>query len=100
MDIHNVDYVVIPSFTARVVPFLYKLKEISSYQRNNTKTFIYCNLAEYGGSDVICFNNRHKYEPSENIEYYKRFEGCSVFKSQKDDKNEITFNFDFIQEVN
>ncbi|MBD3353591.1 MAG: AAA family ATPase, partial [Candidatus Lokiarchaeota archaeon] len=93
MDIHKVNFVVIPSFTATVAPFLYKLKEISSYDRNKSKLFIYCNLAEYGGSDVVCFSNRHQYEPSDKIKYYERFEGCSIFKI-KEENNTVDYEFE------
>ncbi len=78
MDIHDIKLLLIPSFTSRVVPFLNRLKQITTYKSNSEKIFVYTNLAEYAGSDVINFANRMTYEPTQDS-YYQREEGIFIF---------------------
>lgn len=97
MDIHDVKILLIPSFTSRVIPFLNRLKHITTYKSQSDKIFIYANLAEYAGSDVLNFSNRMIYEPTQQS-YYKREEGYFLFdliKMKQKNDEKLTYKPEF-----
>ena len=83
MEINDVDIIAIPSFTPLVGPFLSKLREISYSESNKGKIFLYTNLAEYGGSDILNYEWRHSNEPNSVNNYHKRNEMIIDFDLSK-----------------
>jgi predicted amidohydrolase len=96
MNFHNVEYLIIPSFSELVFPFLVNLQKFSYQNENEDHKYIYCNLAEYGGSKVFSSSQIGSYEPDyQNPDYHKNKtnEGVLIFKRVKDKKNRDKFNF-------
>lgn len=83
MEINDVDIIAIPSFTPLVGPFLSKLREISYCESNKGKMFLYTNLAEYGGSDILNYEWRHSNEPNNLNNYNLREEMIVDFDLSK-----------------
>lgn len=75
MDIHDVQYVVIPSNSMLVNPFIRKFGEIINYKKNKDKHFFFVNIAEFGGSGMFSYKNREDYEPGGRKLFSKKREG-------------------------
>ncbi|GAH16521.1 unnamed protein product, partial [marine sediment metagenome] len=62
MKIHDIKIMVVPSFTELFYPFRNKFGELISLKENEEKTFIFANVAKYGGSGIYKYSLRRKYE--------------------------------------
>ncbi len=49
----DVPFIVIPSLTNRAKPFLNKIEQIVDLNINREKTFVFSNVAEFGGSKLV-----------------------------------------------
>ncbi len=78
MDINDINIITIPSFSELINPFRYKIGEIVIKPQNRKKTFIFTNIAEYGGSGAYNFSERRKFEPYEYKIFDKFEEGFKV----------------------
>ncbi len=79
MDLNNINYVIIPSFSKLVNPFKNKFGEIVNSINNQKKTFIFANVAEYSGSGIYNYAYNRKCEPSEEGPFKAREEGYKIF---------------------
>ncbi|KKL11698.1 hypothetical protein LCGC14_2543160 [marine sediment metagenome] len=78
MDINDINIITIPSFSELINPFRYKIGAIVIKPQNRKKTFIFTNIAEYGGSGAYNFSERRKFEPYEYKIFDKFEEGFKV----------------------
>ncbi len=79
MDKNKINLVVIPSFSQLVNPFKNKFGNIIHHRRNVKKTFLFVNIAEYGGSGIYNFNKERDYEPGKKSPFEIREEECKMF---------------------
>jgi len=54
---NDIDFIVIPSLTSKVLPFHYKLLNIFNYTDYNNLKVIFNNIGEYGGSEFFTLKN-------------------------------------------
>lgn len=54
---NDIDFIVIPSLTSKVLPFHYKLLNIFNYTDYNDLKVIFNNIGEYGGSEFFTLKN-------------------------------------------
>lgn len=54
---NDIDFIVIPSLTSKVLPFQYKLLNIFNYTDYNDLKVIFNNIGEYGGSEFFTLKN-------------------------------------------
>jgi hypothetical protein len=57
-----VDFIIVPSNTSKVLPFIYRLHKIYHEIENPPLKVIYANVGEYGGSEVFSYENISKIE--------------------------------------
>ena len=79
MDKNNINIIAVPSFSQLVNPFKNKFGNIIHQRRNVKKTFLFVNIAEYGGSGIYNFNKERDYEPGKKSPFKVREEDCKVF---------------------
>ncbi len=66
MEKNNIKIIVVPSFTGLVNPFRNRFGILIHSKENIDKSFIFVNVAEYGGSGMYSFTNEKEYEPGED----------------------------------
>ncbi len=64
---NDIDYIIIPSLTSKVLPFLSKLLNIFNYTDYKELKIIFNNVGEYGGSEFFTINGVKKIERSYKI---------------------------------
>ena len=66
MEKNNIKIIVVPSFTGLVNPFRNRFGILIHSKENIDKSFIFINVAEYGGSGTYSYINEKEYEPGED----------------------------------
>ncbi len=79
MDKNNIRTIVIPSFTGLVNPFRNKFGDLIHNTQNTDKSFIFVNMAEYGGSGIYNYKNERDFEPGEDGPFKSQDEKCRFF---------------------
>ena len=54
---NDIDFIVIPSLTSKVLPFHYKLLNIFNYTDYDELKVLFINIGEYGGSEFFSIDN-------------------------------------------
>ena len=80
MDLNDIKYIIVPSFSKLVNPFRNKFSEIVHTRKNQDKTFIFANVAEYSGSGIYNYKFKYLYEPTDESPFKSREEGFKIFK--------------------
>lgn len=62
--INEVEYIIIPSLTTKVLPFHTKLINLFNYTSNKELKIIFCNIGEYGGSEIFSIDEINRIEKS------------------------------------
>ncbi len=79
MELNDTKLLIIPSLTSLVNPFRSKLTHLTHQIKNQDKTFIFVNVAEYGGSGLYNYRREHDFEPSHREPFNAREELCKIF---------------------
>jgi predicted amidohydrolase len=83
MDFNDIKLIIIPSFTSLVNPFRSKLNTIIHNIKNQDKSFIFINLAEFNGSGIFNYAKEKDHEPSMPPQFKAREEGLKKFEFDK-----------------
>jgi len=81
MNSNDIDHLVIPSFSPKVLPFMFKIYEQMEKHNFQDRNIIYVNFAEYEGSGLFNFKTRHLYEPTST---YYSIEKKNIICYEKD----------------
>lgn len=79
MNKNDIALIAVPSFTELVNPFRNKFGEIIHLKKNRKKTFVFANIAEFGGSGIYNFNRERDYEPGKKSPFKAHEEKCECF---------------------
>lgn len=79
MKMNRVNLIVIPAFTSLVNPFRSKINTIIHNKKNQDKSFIFVNVAEFSGSGVFNYNKEKEHEPSMRQQFDPREEELKKF---------------------
>jgi hypothetical protein len=79
MKKNSVNLIVIPAFTSLVNPFRSKINTIIHNKKNQNKSFIFVNVAEFSGSGVFNYNKEKEHEPSTPPQFDPREEELKKF---------------------
>lgn len=83
MDFNDIKLIIIPSFTSLVNPFRSKLNTIIHNIKNQDKSFIFINIAEFNGSGIFNYAKEKDHEPSMPPQFKAREEGLKKFEFDK-----------------
>lgn len=83
MDFNDIKLIIIPSFTSLVNPFRSKLNTVIHKIKNQDKSFIFINVAEFNGSGIYNYAKEKDHEPSMPPQFKAREEGLKKFEFDK-----------------
>ncbi len=64
VDRYQVDFIIIPSLTNKVLPFQARLLSVLNYPQCRNTKFIFANIGEYGGSELFSVEDNWRIEES------------------------------------